>query len=105
MTNREDFFFVIGRELPTTEATDVRRLLRLAAGYHRLAVEACNRQLTEREMARQAKLRESLEAWGWDFGATICCDGDPRGYVVKIMLPSGIYNTWGGAEEGWGVPR
>ena len=30
--------------------------------------------------------------------------GDPRGYVLKIMLPSGRYNTWGGAESGYGVP-
>jgi hypothetical protein len=31
-------------------------------------------------------------------------DGDPRGYVVKLMLKSGAYNTFGGAESGWGVP-
>lgn len=29
--------------------------------------------------------------------------GDPRGYVVKLKLPSGRSNTWGGAEAGWGI--
>lgn len=28
--------------------------------------------------------------------------GDPRGYCLKIILPSRRYNTMGGAEEGWG---
>lgn len=28
--------------------------------------------------------------------------GDPRGFCLKIVLPDGNYNTWGGAEEGWG---
>jgi hypothetical protein len=28
--------------------------------------------------------------------------GDPRGYCLKITLPDGNYNTWGGAEDGWG---
>ena len=30
--------------------------------------------------------------------------GDPRGYCTKLRLKSGRYNTWGGAEDGWGVP-
>lgn len=34
-----------------------------------------------------------------DFG------GDPRGYTVKLLLPDGSYNTWGGFECGWGVPQ
>ena len=34
-----------------------------------------------------------------DFG------GDPRGYTVKLQLPSGAYNTWGGQESGYGIPQ
>lgn len=30
-------------------------------------------------------------------------NGDPRGYVVKLILPSGRYNTMGGRESGYGV--
>jgi hypothetical protein len=47
--------------------------------------------------ARLAKrIRES--------GFTEKLSGDPRGYVVKVRFPSGTYNTWGGREEGYGVP-
>lgn len=30
--------------------------------------------------------------------------GDPRGFTVRLLLPSGTYNTLGGASEGYGVP-
>lgn len=30
--------------------------------------------------------------------------GDPRGGVVRLKVPSGAYNTWGGAEDGIAVP-
>lgn len=36
-------------------------------------------------------------------GATVKFNGDPRGYVVKLTLPSGRYNTWGGKGEGYGI--
>ena len=31
--------------------------------------------------------------------------GDPRGYTVRLYFKSGIYNTWGGGEAGYGVPQ
>lgn len=31
--------------------------------------------------------------------------GDPRGYTVKLHLPTGAYNTMGGRESGYGVPQ
>ena len=33
----------------------------------------------------------------------IIFDDDPRGYSVRLLLPSGKYNTFGGRDEGWGV--
>jgi len=30
--------------------------------------------------------------------------GDPRGYCVKLIMPDERYNTWGGAEDGIGIP-
>lgn len=38
------------------------------------------------------------------FGVRAKIGGDPRGYCVKLHLPSGAYNTWGGADDGFGVP-
>ena len=29
--------------------------------------------------------------------------GDPRGYCLKLHLPDGSYNTWGGKESGYGI--
>lgn len=37
-------------------------------------------------------------------GLTPRFGGDPRGYTVSLHLPSGAYNSWGGAENGYGVP-
>jgi len=31
-------------------------------------------------------------------------NGDPRGACVKLILPSGRYNSWGGKEDGYCVP-
>lgn len=42
------------------------------------------------------------------FGITAKLTGDPRGYCLRLYglrRPDGTpaYNTWGGAESGWGV--
>lgn len=39
------------------------------------------------------------------YGFTPILGGDPRGFTVKLLFPSGIYNTWGGKESGYGVPQ
>jgi hypothetical protein len=79
-------------------------LLRLADRLHRYAEAACNYQLTPAQEKRVEHLEARVQA--------ICCDelgigvkfnGDPRGYAVKLLLPSGDYNTWGGKEDGWGI--
>ncbi len=30
--------------------------------------------------------------------------GDPRGHTVKLLMPDGRYDSWGGVEHGIGVP-
>lgn len=104
-------------ELPGTPPTAVidygRAILRAARTIQRLAETACNRPLTEREERRHAaavaRIRKSLAelaTWSTDGrSVTIAEIGrDPRGYCVKLRLPSGKGNTWGGDECGWGVP-
>jgi hypothetical protein len=46
---------------------------------------------------RAEKLAESC-------GFRLLTSGDPRGYVVRVLFPSGAYNTLGGADQGYGVP-
>lgn len=99
---------------------DARAILRDAATLQRLAVTACNRELTARENAQEnaceLRLTKRVASIGVGtfgvhvpvenrdagFRVTVC--GAPRGYVVKLHFPSGAYNNWGGKESGYGVP-
>lgn len=83
------------------------QVMRHAATYQRLQEAACERSLTEREKATEAATEKHILALldGKNGpGAKARFGGDPRGYTVKLVFPSGHNNTWGGAEDGWGVP-
>jgi hypothetical protein len=89
--------------VPMGAARVAKELLRDAAVIQRHSITGCNRETTPQEDARcnqaAARIRKLLSNYpgvGVDFG------GDPRGYVVKLILPSGRYNNMGG--EGWGIP-
>lgn len=86
-------------------ARDFVSLLRDSRAIARLAEAECNRGLSGREEAREEALRARIAALvseGYD-GLTPRFGGDPRGYVVKLVCRDGEHNSWGGAEEGWGV--
>lgn len=55
----------------------------------------CERRITE--LCKAEPIRCAVDA--------VIFGGDPRGYTVKVRLKDGRYNTWGGAEDGWGVPQ
>ena len=84
---------------------DLAELIRLAGALQRINEADCNDggnpKRASREKALQNKVLGIVET-GWAFDVKF--NGDPRGYAVKILLPSGRYNTMGGREEGWGVP-
>lgn len=82
-----------------------RRMRRLGFAAHRLAETACNRELTRAESARDAQLDGEFKALCAEIGAKAHISGDPRGHVYHVILPgdNAPYNTWGGAERGWGV--
>lgn len=103
-------------------AADALALIRVGRGVARWAVRACNGEghwhydePTRRggwrwdETDDKAKdkaddrARAKLQAIADRYGATVKLGGDPRGYVVKLILASGRHNTWGGAADGWGV--
>jgi len=90
-------------------ATQVRRARKL----NRINERWCNEEMSERAEQRLRKEEESIEqritayfdALNQETGAAVEVhfNGDPRGYPVKVVLPkSRRYNTWGGAETGWG---
>ena len=78
-------------------------LLRLADRLHRYYEAACNYGLTATQDVRVTHLEERARAICVVLGIEVKFNGDPRGYPVKLLLPSGDYNTWGGKEEGWGI--
>ena len=48
----------------------------------------------------EARLKDLCRHYGFELNL----GGDPRGYAVKLILPTGRYNTFGGKGEGYGVP-
>ena len=54
---------------------------------------------------KRAQIEARMTAICAELGITPNFDGDPRGYTVKVHLPTGASNTWGGREEGYGVPQ
>jgi len=112
---------------------DVKALLRHAATLHRLAELACSSEAADRDRVpcpgtkggrclcesemRSAtghspvpridvqadRVGDAVLRIATRNGAGVRLDGDPRGYVVKLRLPSGRHNTWGGSESGYGV--
>ena len=105
---RELFVGHVVRSLPNHSvhvAVDLaRELMRLAGIVDRYAVNLCNGETTEREKQRAERTAKKMGELIYPFGWPVTIGGDPRGYVVKIKFPSGAYNTWGGSQEGYGVP-
>ena len=124
---REAFIATLQRECtdkPVDEVLHVARLLlRHAKSHGNIAVAQCNgpgdyvnhipypeaEKIYERHEAwcekREAQLEARMSKLAESIGLRIAFGGDPRGYTVKLFLPSGTYNTWGGKESGYGVPQ
>ena len=77
---------------------------RMARRLHRFAEADCNGTATPTMEKGDAKNEAEAVRLGVKDGYGVKVGGDPRGYCLKLILPTGRYNTWGGAEEGWGVP-
>lgn len=101
---RLEFAFVMG-ELGKLRFSEVERLLKLAKAHGKLQEKACNSELSDREKAREAKIEQEIANLLHPSGIKAKFGGDPRGYTVKLILPNKRYNTWGGEEDGWGVPQ
>ena len=100
-----------------------RELLRLADAHIRNAVAQCNGPgdyvnripypavgeiYTKHEARcerREARIESRIATIAAETGFRVECGGDPRGYTVKIFFPDDSFNTWGGRENGYGVPQ
>lgn len=98
--NREETIYTLAREGWNLDA--IRTLFRLAQAAQNHAINLCNRVVSEKEEKAQERRWERIEELVKQFGCTVDDHGDPRGFVVKIKLKSGISNHWGG--QSWGIP-
>lgn len=106
------------------------RLLRNAATHARLQEETCNGHPVQQQCPprggdiRRWNVHANKLRAAWDariekqeaaverrvraicaaFNLPVTFGGDPRGFTIKLHFASGAYNSWGGADEGWGVP-
>jgi len=104
----EDFIAGVLREEPTMPRAVVRalchRLMVLASRAHRLAEDRCNYGLDDEQEredeANDSEATELVSGFGEGFGLHI--QGDPRGVVFKLIVPSGRGYDFG--NEGQPVP-
>lgn len=100
---REKFIAIMVEEFPSAMALEAAyRILRNSATMQRLSRESCARTLTDAEERRYAACGKRIADTCKALGTTCNTNGDPRGFVVMIKLPSGRSNNMGG--EMWGVP-
>lgn len=79
----------------------VEHLYRCAKQLSVYAERACDRPLTPTEKnARKAVERQAHELCA-ELGVPVSFNDDPRGFSVKLRLPNGASNDWGG--ETWGL--
>ncbi|MCL4204621.1 MAG: hypothetical protein KJ000_19205 [Pirellulaceae bacterium] len=81
-------------------------LIRMATQHQRMMEDECNGvDIYDQDgnpLPELARLRKVIEAAAKDAGCDVKFSGDPRGSTVRLLLPSGESNSWGG--EGWCVP-
>jgi hypothetical protein len=88
---------------------DARTLLAAARVVGRAALSECNDDLPAPARAKmQRRVEIACERIvrvlaDYDHRISYTSSGDPRGYPIKLHFPGKEYNTWGGAETGWGI--
>jgi hypothetical protein len=102
------FVAVLAEAVPTLaphQVVDVASGLRaLARRLTRYATRECNGVLSEADRTRYVGAEHAARVTAAAYGLTAKVGGDPRGYCLKLILPTKRSNTWGGVDDGWGVP-
>lgn len=103
MTPREEFIIRIAREAPDLPVSSIGAILRNAKTHQRIEIARSERPLSEAEKARTDRAVDNVVGLLWGHPVTVHeTHGDPRGFCLKLKLPSGASNNLGG--EAWGVP-
>jgi hypothetical protein len=96
-----EFIFAMAKHSNVT-LHDCKRLMRYAATHHRLAEDSCNREWTDQDESKKIRVRKSIQTIIHSHGARVLFNFDPRGCTVKIQVPDGFTNDFGG--EGICIP-
>jgi hypothetical protein len=94
---------VLARNYPSVNAQKLQNdLFKLALACEHNARELCN---TADHVDQRDQLRSQFAKISQKHGVELKADitGDPRGFSLKLHLPDGSYNTWGGKESGFGI--
>jgi len=106
----ERFAIILAKAFPNRTANEVARfskeIRRLGRRAKRLAVQNCNGPWGDADDDKHTANAVAVSALCCEFDQRIEAHvgGDPRGYTIKLILPTRVYNTWGGEESGYGVP-
>lgn len=82
-------------------ALDVQHLRKSAVKINRLAIKACNVQLTKRDEITRDNATGEVHKIAKRYKLEASTSGDPRGCVVKLWKP-GEYDKDGAAGDSWG---
>jgi len=108
-----EFVAVLAQDYPKQGAyligLSASRLMALARKAQNDATALCNGYIQQDEYDKRhtktsQKVFSVLSALAESVPAKFEVGGDPRGYCLKVFMPSGRYNTFGGKESGYGVP-
>ena len=95
---------MIDNGVPYDVATIVRHN---AARYATIQERWCSEEMSDRTTAaleaKEQRIEARITSLLQPHGITVKFGGDPRGFTVKLHLPSGRSNSWGGPEEGFGI--
>ena len=122
---RDEFIAALTRALPNVDTFKIidaaKRMMRHARTYSRvqemvcnghpaqssnLPIETINKLQAKHDAyceAQEKRMERLITKAATDIGLTVDFQGDPRGYTVKVQLPDGRSNSFGG--DGWGVPN
>lgn len=89
------FAVAMAQEFPTVAGLSamLEELMKLAKRHGRLQEKACNEQVKE---GHDAVCEKKITAVCERIGCGVIFSGDPRGCTVKVTVPSGRSDSWGG---------
>jgi hypothetical protein len=89
--------------VPMVEARKLAlRLRSMATESKCLAENACNRELTPSENARDDELDAKVKAIGLQLGLRAFRQGDPRGHTIRVLVGRDLADNWDGETTGCG---